>query len=87
MRFFAHGLGDLYVFSLTFIISSLGNTMLLGLKSVLFITKDLQSYLLTFCHFNFNRIDLPGTDWRLVSTSDGKKYYYNNLTKVWFLYS
>ncbi|KAL2591718.1 hypothetical protein AAZV13_12G025800 [Glycine max] len=27
-------------------------------------------------------IDLPGTDWRLVSTSDGKKYYYNNLTKT-----
>ncbi|RDX86902.1 Pre-mRNA-processing protein 40C, partial [Mucuna pruriens] len=27
-------------------------------------------------------MDLPGTDWLLVSTSDGKKYYYNNLTKT-----
>ncbi|XP_061342129.1 pre-mRNA-processing protein 40C [Gastrolobium bilobum] len=27
-------------------------------------------------------VDLPGTDWLLVSTSDGKKYYYNNLTKT-----
>ncbi|RZB79246.1 Pre-mRNA-processing protein 40C [Glycine soja] len=27
-------------------------------------------------------MDLPGTDWRLVSTSDGKKYYYNNRTKT-----
>ncbi|GAU36937.1 hypothetical protein TSUD_62060 [Trifolium subterraneum] len=27
-------------------------------------------------------VDLPGTDWQLVSTSDGKKYYYNNRTKV-----
>ncbi|KAL2329116.1 hypothetical protein Fmac_022543 [Flemingia macrophylla] len=26
--------------------------------------------------------DLPGTDWMLVSTSDGKKYYYNNRTKT-----
>nr|XP_007131664.1 hypothetical protein PHAVU_011G031500g [Phaseolus vulgaris]ESW03658.1 hypothetical protein PHAVU_011G031500g [Phaseolus vulgaris] len=26
--------------------------------------------------------DLPGTDWLLVSTSDGKKYYYNNRTKT-----
>ncbi|KAG7582597.1 FF domain superfamily [Arabidopsis suecica] len=26
--------------------------------------------------------DLPGTDWALVSTNDGKKYYYNNKTKV-----
>jgi len=25
---------------------------------------------------------LPGTDWALVSTNDGKKYYYNNKTKV-----
>ncbi|XP_039689035.1 pre-mRNA-processing protein 40C isoform X2 [Medicago truncatula] len=27
-------------------------------------------------------VDLPGTDWQLVSTSDGKKYYYNNRTKT-----
>ncbi|XP_027354873.1 pre-mRNA-processing protein 40C isoform X2 [Abrus precatorius] len=27
-------------------------------------------------------VDLPGTDWLLVSTSDGKKYYYNNRTKT-----
>ncbi|XP_030482648.2 pre-mRNA-processing protein 40C [Cannabis sativa] len=27
-------------------------------------------------------INLLGTDWVLVSTSDGKKYYYNNKTKV-----
>ncbi|PON93729.1 WW domain containing protein [Trema orientale] len=27
-------------------------------------------------------VNLPGTDWVLVSTSDGKKYYYNNKTKV-----
>ncbi|PNY04487.1 pre-mRNA-processing protein 40c-like protein [Trifolium pratense] len=26
-------------------------------------------------------VDFPGTDWQLVSTSDGKKYYYNNRTK------
>ncbi|KAL1197689.1 Pre-mRNA-processing protein 40C [Cardamine amara subsp. amara] len=26
--------------------------------------------------------NLPGTDWALVSTNDGKKYYYNNKTKV-----
>ncbi|KAL5553004.1 hypothetical protein UlMin_040405 [Ulmus minor] len=27
-------------------------------------------------------VTLPGSDWVLVSTSDGKKYYYNNKTKV-----
>ncbi|CAL0329320.1 unnamed protein product [Lupinus luteus] len=27
-------------------------------------------------------VNLPGTDWVLVSTSDGKKYYYNNQTKT-----
>ncbi|CAL5212602.1 unnamed protein product [Lathyrus oleraceus] len=27
-------------------------------------------------------VDLPGTDWQLVSTSDGKKYYYNKRTKT-----
>ncbi|KAK7264143.1 hypothetical protein RJT34_31747 [Clitoria ternatea] len=27
-------------------------------------------------------VELPGTDWVLVSTSDGKKYYYNNRTKT-----
>ncbi|KAJ1383067.1 WW domain, partial [Sesbania bispinosa] len=27
-------------------------------------------------------VELPGTDWVLVSTSDGKKYYYNNQTKT-----
>ncbi|KAI5402846.1 hypothetical protein KIW84_050443 [Lathyrus oleraceus] len=26
-------------------------------------------------------VDLPGTDWQLVSTSDGRKYYYNNATR------
>ncbi|MCI09763.1 pre-mRNA-processing protein 40C-like, partial [Trifolium medium] len=30
---------------------------------------------------NWPWVDLPGTDWQLVSTSDGKKYYYNNRTK------
>ncbi|KAF3431769.1 hypothetical protein FNV43_RR26505 [Rhamnella rubrinervis] len=28
------------------------------------------------------RVNLPGTDWVLVTTTDGKKYYYNNKTKV-----
>lgn len=28
------------------------------------------------------RVNLSGTDWVLVSTTDGKKYYYNNKTKV-----
>ncbi|KAI4357005.1 hypothetical protein L6164_000983 [Bauhinia variegata] len=27
-------------------------------------------------------VSLPGTDWVLVTTTDGKKYYYNNQTKV-----
>lgn len=27
-------------------------------------------------------VNLPGTEWVLVSTTDGKKYYYNNKTKV-----
>ncbi|KAF7827442.1 pre-mRNA-processing protein 40C isoform X1 [Senna tora] len=27
-------------------------------------------------------VNLPGTDWVLVTTSDGKKYYYNNRTKT-----
>ncbi|KAL4394748.1 hypothetical protein HN51_022644 [Arachis hypogaea] len=27
-------------------------------------------------------VDIPGTDWMLVSTSDGKKYYYNKQTKT-----
>ncbi|CAJ1933801.1 unnamed protein product [Sphenostylis stenocarpa] len=32
--------------------------------------------------FFVHGMDLPGTDWLLVSTSDGKKYYYNNRTKT-----
>ncbi|KAK4264142.1 hypothetical protein QN277_029471 [Acacia crassicarpa] len=27
-------------------------------------------------------VNMPGTDWVLVTTSDGKKYYYNNQTKT-----
>ncbi|KAJ7954515.1 Pre-mRNA-processing protein 40C [Quillaja saponaria] len=27
-------------------------------------------------------VNLPGTDWVLVTTTDGKKYYYNNQTKT-----
>lgn len=29
------------------------------------------------------REQLEGTDWALVTTNDGKKYYYNNKTKVY----
>ncbi|KAL2591717.1 hypothetical protein AAZV13_12G025800 [Glycine max] len=40
------------------------------------------TYILVAITIFLYKIDLPGTDWRLVSTSDGKKYYYNNLTKT-----
>lgn len=29
------------------------------------------------------RVNISGTDWVLVTTSDVKKYYYNSKTKVW----
>jgi transcription elongation regulator 1 len=40
--------------------------------------------MLEISHLNVTkcRESLPGTDWALVSTNDGKKYYYNNKTKV-----
>lgn len=30
------------------------------------------------------REHLTGTDWALVTTNDGKKYYYNSKMKVWY---
>jgi hypothetical protein len=32
--------------------------------------------------FHFVRDKISGTDWSIVTTSDGKKYYYDNKQKV-----
>ena len=42
----------------------------------------LSVVLISFSILFVSRVNLPGTDWVLVSTSDGKKYYYNSKTKV-----
>ena len=33
------------------------------------------------------RVNISGTDWVMVTTSDGKKYYHNSKTKVWIVCS
>jgi hypothetical protein len=51
-------------------------------SSMAYIWQHQKQWLKSYLMFSCCRVDLPGTDWQLVSTSDGKKYYYNNRTKV-----
>jgi hypothetical protein len=59
--------------------------LIIYLLNFLVLVYSLQSSLMDTYYYGcslHNREKLTGTDWALVSTNDGKKYYYNTKNQV-----